>query len=355
MPLECPVCRYPFSRLRALARTAWSRWRCPSCESLLGISLKRRLIATLPWIVILVFLLLVLRIMSWGMWIAIPILVAAGLGIYMLFERIVVHERCGFRCRSCGYDLQGQVDPHCPECGRALDEDEIERMNLARPGELRQAVTTGRMGRWAAIILIALFTLAVLGQLVHLYYLRSSAFGPRQETKRVLDGVLRYAADHGGQAPAHALEHCADNCMIVLSFDSRTTPDAVPVPGGNLETLANLSPDQQSRIVEQAVAALPEGVIAHRLGDFVFPYHSIQISSADPDIWLVILWPDPDSNAPPLPDDHFYVGKCDGEVEKLRAEEFSAAIAEQNTLRAASGLPPLPHPATITHASPAKD
>ena len=309
--------------------------------------------ATIPWIAILIILLLVLNIMSWGLWFALPILVAAGLANYMLFERIVVHERCGFRCRSCGYDLQGQIEPYCPECGRALDEDEIERLRRTSPGQEPKAAGISRTSRWAAIIIMALLLLAMVGQIVHLRYLRSSTFGPRQETKLVLDSVLRYAQNHGGRAPAHALEHCADNCMIVLSFDSNTFAEKVPVPGGSLDTLVNLSPDEQSEIVEQAAAALPEGTIAHRLGDFVFTYHGIGIGSADPDLWLVILWPDPDSNAPPLPDNHLYIGQCDGDVEKLRADEFSAAIAEQNTLRAASGLPPLPHPATVTHDSPA--
>ena len=136
--------------------------------------------ATVPWIAILIILLLVLNIMSWGLWFALPLLVIAGLANYMLFERIVVHERCGFRCKTCGYDLQGQVEPYCPECGRAFDDEEIEQMKLISPGEVRMTMGISRARRWAAILIILFLALAVLGQLVHLWYLRKSQSRPPQ-------------------------------------------------------------------------------------------------------------------------------------------------------------------------------
>jgi hypothetical protein len=43
---------------------------------------------------------------------------------FVLFERTRVLERKGFRCRQCGYDLQGQLEPRCSECGLGFNETE---------------------------------------------------------------------------------------------------------------------------------------------------------------------------------------------------------------------------------------
>jgi hypothetical protein len=146
MPVECPNCRQPIPRSRLFFTTAWGRWQCSACGSLLGINVRRRLLATIPWIFILFLLLGVARITSYGVLIAVPVIIAAGMANYFLFDRPVVHERSGYRCRRCGYDLQGQVEARCPECGLAFDMAELdahragEFVELPRPSRSRSAI-----------------------------------------------------------------------------------------------------------------------------------------------------------------------------------------------------------------------
>ena len=40
---------------------------------------------------------------------------------YIRFVRRYLQERGIAVCLNCGYDLRGQRDPRCPECGREFD------------------------------------------------------------------------------------------------------------------------------------------------------------------------------------------------------------------------------------------
>ncbi|MDY7107634.1 MAG: hypothetical protein SYC29_03265 [Planctomycetota bacterium] len=355
---ECPVCRRPISRLRTFLRPVWSRWRCEGCGSRLGVSLTWRLIATVPWIALIVFMLLVLDIMSLGFAIGLPMLIAVGMANYMLLDRIIIIERCRFRCRGCGYDLRGQVAPTCPECGRAFDQDEIELMQQASPAAADKRPGRGAgVGRWVTISIVILLGLAVFVQGVLVFRARGVSSPPEvRQTQLVLDGLLIYAENNDGRAPRHALEHAGDAYLgprIFLAPGSATKPASVPLGAGTLDEFAAASPARRGDITRSVIAALPEGVIAHRLGDFVFTHHGLDLAAADPDLWLVLLWPDPASNPPPATGERICVGLADGTVEAIAAERFAAALARQNRLRAACGLAPLPDPAIITHDAPA--
>jgi len=149
----------------------------------LGISVKRRLFATIPWIVLVVYLLMVLNIMSWGFTVGVPVLIVIGFANYTFFERIIVHERRGFCCKECGYDLQGQTEAYCPECGRSLDDDEKRMMALTDPGGVVEPVpSASRFRLLLVIVVIALLILAVAGHAVHLYMLRQSRLSGAQGT-----------------------------------------------------------------------------------------------------------------------------------------------------------------------------
>jgi hypothetical protein len=158
---ECPHCRQPLG-WSTLLRPAWSRWRCKGCGSLLGISWRRRLLASIPWMVILILLLGVLEIARWGYALAIPTLAVLGLANYLLFERVVVVEPRGFRCRGCGYDLQGQVEPRCPECGRQLDPDEAARLARWQPDDQAPRRAVHRWRTWLWIVVAGILTAALL-------------------------------------------------------------------------------------------------------------------------------------------------------------------------------------------------
>ena len=104
--------------------------------------------------------------------------------------------------------------------------------------------------------------------------------------------------------------------------------------------------------IDAAAGAVPEGTIAHRLGDFVFTYHGIDLDNADPALWIVILSPDPAQARLGNTSPFVTVGLADGTTRQFSGG-FRTHLAAQNELRAKYNLPPLPDPATITHEEPA--
>ncbi|MCK4873605.1 MAG: hypothetical protein KAS72_12860 [Phycisphaerales bacterium] len=330
----------------------WSRWRCPACDSLLGISAKHRLLAVLPAILFVMFV--VLNMPSWGIGVTAPLVIAAGMVTFMIFERIVVHERCGFLCKGCGYDLRGQVAPTCPECGRQLDEEEIARLKLASPEAVAERVRcSGRFRRWSGVAVITLVAVLVGVQIFGIYKLRARRPTPAAQTQLVVANILAHTRNNAGRAPEHALQHADGGSLHFLTWDSSTTPAAVPVPGGDLATFDDLDESQQAAAAQAAAQALPQGTIAHRVGDYVFTYHGIDFTAANPGLWVVIQSPDPGRNARPAIGTAVYVGCVDGVVLPIQGSRFETALVKQNALRAAAGLAPLPDPHSVTHQAPA--
>ena len=64
--------------------------------------------------------------------------------------------------------------------------------------------------------------------------------------------------------------------------------------------------------------------------------------------------PDPSENIDRTISGSFVVGKADGTTETIAVDDFAAALADQNVIRAGLGLPPIPLPGDVTHAAPAK-
>lgn len=149
----------------------WSQWRCAGCGSLLGIDRTRRLVAIPPFVVISLAVVLFLTRMGFHDLLLIPLLVIFGLPWFLLIDRAVVLERCGFRCRTCGYDLRGQSAPRCPECGQEFNPD--ERAYLETGVYPRPALRRRRRGL-IGVLLIVMLGLLVVGNLV-LLNLRSAA------------------------------------------------------------------------------------------------------------------------------------------------------------------------------------
>ena len=155
---ECPVCRHPVNGARFLLRR--TVWTCPTCGSLLNIDKNRRYLALIPCAAVTLVGVVFLTRSGWGGdWTAVPVAFAAWLSVVLLLDRANVLERRGFWCRQCGYDLRGQVDPHCPECGRDFDSNETAQMELSDPTRLVQGQERKR-GYLGLILFIAL-TLAL--------------------------------------------------------------------------------------------------------------------------------------------------------------------------------------------------
>jgi hypothetical protein len=184
----------------------------------------------------------------------------------------------------------------------------------------------------------------------------SSSYGGMTETQTVLHGVLRYAQQHGGRGPRHAVELVTGDYLTgstLVSSTSMTTEETVPVGNITLDRLLLAPKDAAGRIAQAVIDALPRGTVAHRLGDFVFTHHGVDFNTADPRLWIVVRWPDPVRNSAVDPNELVCVGLADGTVSMLPQSSMPTALAEQNTLRAAQKLPPLPDPRTVTHAQPA--
>ncbi len=174
--------------------------------------------------------------------------------------------------------------------------------------------------------------------------------------------VLDFAAHHGGSGPDHALQLITEEYLSAYDFvaaASATDEDAIilgPAAAGRgsaatLGSFGFLEADRQEALVQTLVDAPPEGMIAHRLGDFVFCHHGIDLSQPDPQLWLVIQVPDPDQN--PSPTMPLAVGMASGRVIRCSPALLQRLLGEQNRRRAAAGLPALPDPRTITHTAPA--
>jgi len=356
MLARCPNCQEPIPIQRLFFTTAWGSWRCKKCNSLLGINAKRRLAVILPAA-------LAILIVAWAAKLPAnmetPVLLAMFAGIlvihFLCFERARVIERHGFRCQRCGYDLQGQVEPRCPECGREFDAADRAKMQQLSSGKIAESVPRRRWVKWVGIsFLVAL----VLAQILGLYMWRSAS---RRQTPSLVEMrhmssvVLAYVAEHDGQAPDHAAQVLLDGHVtadVFLLRDSLTMLESIPLADIVLAQFDGLSPEQQAQVVQTAVERMPEGTIAHRLGDYVLTYHGIDFANADPGLWILIWSPDPGQNPPPSPEEVIPIGLADGEVKHVSLARFAEELLEQNQLRVSHGLPPLLSPFTVTHKSP---
>jgi hypothetical protein len=98
---------------------------------------------------------------------------------------------------------------------------------------------------------------------------------------------------------------------------------------------------------------LQSELLRNRFGDYIFVHHGADLSTHDPNLWVVVMLPDPDVNGGPGPDTPVQIGMNDHSVQTLTFSELAMALKEQNEYRIELALPPLPDLATVTHACPA--
>ncbi len=231
--------------------------------------------------------------------------------------------------------------------------------------------TAQRVEGWRAAVAVLFLPALPFAALVGLYvYLAfagiaqvaanmSGTFPRDAEVRATAEAVLAYAQQNKGRGPRHAVELVAEGYLAasdLVSDGSATRESGVPVTTVTLLQFEALSGVDQAEVAEAAAAALPDQVTAHRLGDFVFVHHGIDMSQCDPRLWIVVLCLDPDVNpAPTAIRGSIRVGQCDGAVRMIPASSLSNTLAEQNALRAEFALPPIPDPRTITHSEPAEE
>ena len=220
-------------------------------------------------------------------------------------------------------------------------------------------------GRAAAATLTApalALVLIVGGGVGWFYYAMSSmnaAMAAMSGTGMINSAIYTHALTNQGYGPKHASELIVGGMVAgydFVDYSNLTSTTDVPVDTVTLSAFDASGTSAQQGYANAAAAALPPNVVAHRLGDFVFTYHGIDVNDAMMNhrgLWLVILSPDPDVNGS-ISADPIEVGLADGTLFTFPASDLNNQITQQNQLRrAAYGLPPLPNPETVTHDQPA--
>jgi hypothetical protein len=331
--------------------TAFTRWECPGCGSILAVSVSRRILIGLTAGCIPLGISVGLR--PYGAALAYTFLIALIVGLILIllyfFDQAVVVERRGLRCKKCGYDLQGQTEARCPECGTAFEPALLASKGLAGAGRRHRTTWV-----WTIVAVVTLMLLASV--LLGLHQWRRAA-RPRlsAQTRKLYEALPAYADRHGGKAPDHAIALAGAGDVLARYFispASGSAPDAVQLGDVTLARFDALTPPRKQEVVAAAAAALPGRVIVHRLGDFVFTYHGIDFANAAPELWVVLWSPDPGQNPPAGPGGDTVIGTAGGQVERIKLVDLAAALAKQNALRAQHGLPPLTNPLLVTHEKP---
>ncbi len=224
---------------------------------------------------------------------------------------------------------------------------------------------TGLRASVAVLLTPCLGILAVIGFYTWLFvavlprsgaFLAMSQVQASSQAQVVAVTVRAYARLHNGRAFTHAAELLADGFIqpaSLLAPGSGTTLAHIPVGSLTLQRFSELDRQEKLARVQEAIGDLPDGVVAQRLGDFVFTCNRLDLDAVDPAVWTFIMWADPASNDPPASTDVIYIGLADGTVLRITVADLDAELAGQNSLRAEAGLPPLPHPEEVTHDAPA--
>lgn len=229
-----------------------------------------------------------------------------------------------------------------------------------------QRVSIGRAAL-AATVPPILALIVSMGVLAAWFYMIFSGFGAMSAGSAgpIGQAVLNYAAEHDGAGPDHALRLLMNDSLLAFQLvDDNTMSFESDVSLGDLtlDQFEQFTQQEKQQAVETIVADMPDYVIAHRLGDFVFTYHGMDLNQAGAGLWIVILSPDPDQNDAQDVDvigpfgqtmpGQMEVTLVDGSTQMLPTSLLGGMLEAQNQLRQAYGLPPLPDPATVTHDHP---
>lgn len=369
---NCPVCQHKINGIFFMFRPVFMNWTCKGCGSVLTINKARRFTALIPGIILELFIFFICVRLSLNIFITVFVAVFACMAVLLYYDSALILERKGFWCRSCGYDLRGQSEAICPECGTGFTESDIEQMAMDDP--VSKVEKVGKVSRYWLVLVIVLFVLLLSTFLITLgVFYKTKTRNMAQSTVpqiRILSAtIIDYASTHEGHAPNHALQHTMDpshNSTYFTTSLGNTDAIHIPVYGGtNLADYFDLDIGEQQIIVDTVLSQMPANVIAHRLGDFVFTYHGMDFDEVDPGLWVVICSLDPDQNSSasivsnlqsqsPSPVlSIVYVATVDCTLLQIPVEEFDESLSAQNVLRAGYGLAPLPDPATIFHSQPA--
>lgn len=153
--------------------------------------------------------------------------------------------------------------------------------------------------------------------------------------------ALRALADRTGAWPAHGLELWFDG-VTSAEFAALSTSPSTARAGSSLRFRdLERNPNSTARLIEYEAARLPPTTIAHRVGDVIFTYHGIDPASSASELWIAVI---PGAPGVSGVGSDWIVVQLDGGSLAVRgtSESVRSAIDQQNRLRTAEGLAPLP-------------
>ena len=177
----------------------------------------------------------------------------------------------------------------------------------------------------------------------------TSAYGPRLVNLTAVGSSLVKIREQNGEWPGHGLFTMARGDALPHHFMGVESGTTLLVPDGTIESVGALGTERMTALADAMAASLPDGVVAHRVGDVVFTYHGVDPDApASQGLWIAVEAPE---SAPETASIAVYY--ADGRSGLVVGAGWQAAVAEQNALRKVRGLAPLPDPRTVTLTGPA--
>lgn len=175
----------------------------------------------------------------------------------------------------------------------------------------------------------------------------------RHETATMTNAILLFASNHGGVGPAHPSQLATIGALGKIGFITSLSPSGelqVRVGERSLEQFLSSPIEERREQARIAENAMPREVTAYRLGDYVFTYYGIDLTSADSDLWIVVQAPQQRRALERLTETErtISVGTAGGLVKQFPVGSLNVQLERQNRMRAMYSLPPVPHPGEIT-------
>ena len=188
----CPLCATRLSPFRLFFTPAWGQFVCKGCGSVLGVNILWRLGVLLPPTLLAgLFIYSYATRIAPGSFLVMPAFIVLMALVFLLLDQPRVIEAVASRCRKCGYDLRGQSQGRCPECGTEFD------LQAAR------ASIQPKPRRWAALtVTVFLFIILTTSLLLGIIVAQQTA---RRRTATMVVPRLR-AADLRTNELTHEME-----------------------------------------------------------------------------------------------------------------------------------------------------
>lgn len=167
-------------------------------------------------------------------------------------------------------------------------------------------------------------------------------------TESLASAIATEATMRGGAYPAHGGELLAGGRAQSREFFVFTNlSDSIGTP--RYQNVDQFTWDAQA--LQDARAALPADVVAHRVGDVVFTWHGFT-PTTDTELWIAVMAP-PTGTRSFRQSEAWWAVEADGDVVEVPFDQRDSVVEAQNALRSDYGLPALPVLEWVTEAKPA--